>query len=176
MNMQTKILLSTLCLLIILGAIYIFNSSMHKKSTENKNTEETVVTLTEANDQQAAEEALTTYMRLLYAEQYDSAAEKGIDPDLLELLQDWNPIIPANDIPRLLRNGCGLLVCRPIRSIIEKKQTAEHTFLFTVEFADNAGAIYVMNGPDGQPPRTKAEITVKKVGTQFLVSGIPVSP
>jgi hypothetical protein len=115
-----------------------------------------------------AREALASFFSLLHDGQYGQAISYyGGD---YEVLREWNPDVPGDDLAKLFENGCTVngLQCVEIKTVLQALETSPGLYTFTVEFAEDDGRLFT-RGTESQ-----FTYTVRKVNESFLVQELPV--
>ena len=117
---------------------------------------------------EAAREALAAFFSLLHAGQYGQATSYyGGD---YEVLREWNPDVPGDDLAKLFENGCTVngLQCVEIKTVLQALETSPGLYTFNVEFAEDDGSLFTRG------TQSQFTYTVRKVDEGFLVQELPV--
>lgn len=129
-------------------------------------------------DQETARLALVNFFERLSSAQYEDAVAL-FDGDY-EVLTGYNPDIDPADHARLLQDGCQIngFQCLQVWSAEFKEQNGD-TIVFTVEFSNPDGSLFVLGpccGADEtqMPPKSSFEFRVQKSGGKYLVLDLPV--
>ena len=130
-------------------------------------------------DQEQAAETLKSFFDRLSTGDYTGAAE--LYSGSYETLAAWNPEITASDTGSLWQNGCQVngLQCLAVRSSKLAQQDGD-TFVFTVEFSNPDGSLFVQGpccGADAtqSPPISQFQVRLQKSPQgSFLVLDMPV--
>lgn len=126
-----------------------------------------------------AQQALVDFFNYLSKGQYEQASE--VYGGTYETLTGMNPDIDPGDLVALWEAGCQFngLRCLPVRSAALKEQSGD-TFIFTVEFSNPDGSLFVLGPCCGateteMPSVSQFEFTVQKTPQgQFKVLTLPV--
>ena len=113
-----------------------------------------------------ARQALLDYFTALNQGNYLQAVE--LYGGSYELLQGYNPEIPAQAHAQLLQAACrynGFMCFLPVREIVAQEQAAVNEFRFAVEFQNEDGTPFELGpccgaDPDSQPPVSQFEYPV----------------
>lgn len=127
---------------------------------------------------EAGRQALVDYFAALSQEQYSQAV--ALYGGSYETLIEMNPDVNSFDLEGLLQNGCTIngLQCLEVRSATFKEQE-DDTFIFTVEFNNPDGSLFVLGpccgaSPTEMPPAEQFTFRVEKKDGRFLVMDLPV--
>jgi len=135
-----------------------------------------------AAEMEEARNVLVTFFNLLSEGNYAEATE--LYGGTYENLSDMNPEVDPNDHAALLKNACAIngFQCLQIKEIVQEIQDSPTTFIFTLEFSNPDGSLFVLNACCGAtgtetPPQSRFDYIVNRVpqlGNIFLVQWLPV--
>lgn len=98
-----------------------------------------------------------------------------------EILADFNPDLDADDRAALWQKGCQIngLQCLTVRTITFNELLDSGEYIFTVEFNDPDGNLFVLEACCGEEPTTAPQFqfeyrVVKAGGGEFQVLDLPV--
>lgn len=131
------------------------------------------------SDSEKASRVLTSFFSELSNGNYSEAAD--LYGGSYEILSNFNPDLNADDHAALWKNGCKIngLQCLTIRTITFNELSDSGEYVFTVEFNDPAGNLFVLEACCGEDPTTPPQFqfeyrVVKSVDGEFLVLDLPV--
>lgn len=131
------------------------------------------------SDSEKASQVLTRFFSELSNGNYADAAD--LYGGGYEILANFNPDLDANDHVSLWENGCQIngLQCLTIRTITFNQLLDTGEYIFTVEFNDPAGNLFVLEACCGEEPTTAPQFqfeyrVVKAGGGEFQVLDLPV--
>jgi hypothetical protein len=131
------------------------------------------------SDTEKASQALTRFFSELSNGNYAQAAD--LYGGSYQILADFNPGLDADDHPALWENGCQIngLQCLTIRTITFNELLDSGEYIFTVEFNDPAGNLFVLEACCGENPITAPQFqfeyrVVEAGGGEFLVLDLPI--
>jgi len=129
--------------------------------------------------QEQAQAALQTFFDELAQGQYEAAS--SLYGGSYETLVSFNPDLNPDDYAGLWKMGCEVngLKCLTIQIATFNEVTAKGEYIFTVEFNDLAGNLFVLDACCGEnpatPPQFQFEYRVVEGGDgQFRVLDMPV--
>jgi hypothetical protein len=126
-----------------------------------------------------AQRALTSFFNYLHDGHYTEA--EALYGGTHEFMRDWNPDIPPDDLPQLMRRACqqnGIMCLKPMAVFPQGKQE-QSTYSFTVQFANDDGSLFVRRPCCGasttdEPPQSEFEFeVVEDPQGVFLVQEMP---
>lgn len=127
---------------------------------------------------EAGRQALVDYFSALSQGQYGKAV--ALYGGSYESLIDMNPEVNSFDLEGLFENGCTIngLQCLEVRSATLKEQNGD-TFLFTVEFSNPDGSLFILGPCCGasateMPPVEQFTYRVDKKDGRYLVMDLPI--
>lgn len=132
------------------------------------------------SDLDHARQTLIDFFSLLHNGKYGEAVERHDDAEFYETARQNNGSIDPNDPVALMEAACTYqLQCLEILNVVSSEQVSETEFVFTVEFANADGTLFVLGpccGADEteMPPVSQFGYRVEKVGSEFFVHGSPV--
>ncbi len=132
-----------------------------------------------ADQDQAAQEVLASYLDALHNGRYEEAA--GLYGGSYEVLLGYNPDIDPNDKPALLEAACTIngFVCLEVKSIEPADPVSESEFAYNVQFANADGSLFELGpccGADetSTPPTLVFSFTVKQLEDGgYMVMDLP---
>lgn len=131
------------------------------------------------SDSEKASQALTRFFSELSNGDYAEAAD--LYGGSYEILADFNPDLEVNDRVSLWKNGCQIngLQCLTIRTITFNEHLDSGEYVFTVEFNDAAGNLFVLDACCAEYPTIEPQFqfeyrVVKTAGGDFLLLDLPV--
>ncbi|MEM5774895.1 MAG: hypothetical protein AAGU05_07815 [Anaerolineaceae bacterium] len=121
--------------------------------------------------EQAAQEALSGYLDALLNGRYQDAA--GLYGGSYEVLQGYNPEIDPEDRAALLEAACTFngFLCLEARNIQLADQPSATEFVYTVEFTNADGSLFVLGPCCGADETTMLPLSVFKFTVQQLEDG-----
>ncbi|UCF27039.1 MAG: hypothetical protein JSW42_10360 [Chloroflexota bacterium] len=104
------------------------------------------------NDSEKANQAITDFFSELSNGNYGKAVT--LYGGSYGILTNFNPDLDANDHVALLKNGCQIngLQCLTIRTITFNELSESGEYIFSVEFNDPAGNLFVLEACCGENP------------------------
>ncbi len=134
-------------------------------------------------DLEHAQQTLIDFFSLLHNGEYSEAIERfadDADTQFYETARQNNVDVDPNNEAALMEAACTYqLRCMEILNVVSGEQISDTEFVFTVEFANEDGTLFVLGPCCGSnetemPPVSQFEYRVEKVGSEFLVHGSPV--
>jgi hypothetical protein len=134
-------------------------------------------------DLEHARQTLIDFFSLLSNGKYSEAVERfadDADTEFYETTQRNNVDVDPADHAALMEAACThQLRCMEILNVVSSEQISDTEFVFTVEFANPDGTLFVLGPCCGSdetemPPVSQFEYRVEKVGSEFFVHGSPV--
>jgi hypothetical protein len=135
------------------------------------------------SDLEHAQQTLVDFFSLLHHGEYAEALERFADDEgtqFFETARRNNFEVDPNDEVALIEAACTFqLQCMEILNVVNGEQISDSEFIFTVEFANPDGTLFVLGPCCGSnetemPPVSQFEYRVEKVGSEFFVHGSPV--
>lgn len=135
------------------------------------------------SDLENAQQTLIDFFSLLSNGDYEGAVQRfADDPEtaFYETAQRNNVDVDPSDHAALMEAACTYqLRCMEILNVVSGEQISDTEFIFTVEFANPDGTLFVLGPCCGSvetemPPVSQFEYRVEKMGSEFLVHGSPV--
>ena len=134
-------------------------------------------------DLEHAQQTLIDFFSLLHNGEYGEAVERFADDAetaFYETAQRNNVDVDPSDHAALMEAACTYqLRCMEILNVVSGEQISDTEFIFTVEFADLDGTLFVLGPCCGSnetemPPVSQFEYRVAMVGSEFFVHGSPI--
>lgn len=136
----------------------------------------------EKSEIREAELAAANFFESLAAGSYERAA--SLYAGSTEILASQNPRVPPEDEEALLQHACEVngYRCMPILRVLDSEKFSMNEYVFTVEFVDGSGEIFILepccgSDPDGTDPTTRFFVyVIERAGDYFVTSLPPYVP
>lgn len=130
--------------------------------------------------QQAAQQALTDFFRLLHEGRYQEATE--LYGGTYEVLTTWNPEQDPSDHAGLFESGCSRngLRCLEVRQVSLLEASPDGRYVFEVQYRNEDGSLFVLGPCCGatateMPPVDTFSVTLETTSDgRLLVMDLPV--
>ena len=117
-------------------------------------------------NEQAAIDTLESFFLYIHDRRYEEAT--ALYGGVYDVMRDWNPDIPADDLAGLMRRACthNGIKCLRLRAVTGSRRVSPQEATFTVEFMNEDRSLFV-RGPccgaslTDEAPQSEFEITVR---------------